>query len=543
MGCGTTTSRASPAGVVQPEVKPLGTNAPQSASAQQTTVGAQDAKAPTPAPVPPKPVCGGRSTRTDRFFESRSQYTYYTLEDSNTIRESLTIGVALEKYSIFFPIGVNAYKLADVLTAKHLDRIIEVAERDPLMGNHVEAIKTTVGNLKKSGVKQDTVIRSYTEDGLYNIFNQYIRYGHYTGIRLFREYLFCIKGSLIELGEPMTSKTTVYRGMRLEEKDLKRWENHVDQFALLSAFTSTSLNRETPERFMTQGGAGSFAVFISIELTDDIEQFNDYLSKFDFIEDCGVFYPTNIAKYSQYQSEEEVLFPPFYPFKVAKVVRASDGSRCDIKLIAPTRVCLSMSRIYWGKVRDFCGKVVQEEYTRKLCELVKRGLSDDLMFSIKHLRHTVRIGKKDIVTRKQLPEVMSAVNCKSLVKRFAFGKFCAVRMGRVRAWADRQRDPGYSGEPPEIPCRNCFASLFLYASPAVKLDRREDAEQRNCAVLYDPDCPVQVPDSAQSLYSVLCSNIIVADSSIDGKCMKLIAPALSRLESLKEFYISTRKVS
>lgn len=381
MGCGSaSTSRAFPAGEQPQQPEAVG---PIASPATKAAVPAKDTpaiKMSVETASPPKPIHAGRPTSTDRFFESRSQYTYYTLEDSNTIKESLTIGVGKDKYSVFYPIGVNSINLSEVLTKANLDRIVEVAEKDPLMGNHVSSIRKTVGGLETSGVSKETVIKSYTEDGLYTIFNQYIRYGQYTGIRLFREYLFCLKGSLIELGEPMTSKTTVYRGMRLEEKDLKRWEGHVDKFALLSAFTSTSLNRETPERFMTKAGMGAFPIFISIELTDDIDPFNDYLSKFAFIEDCGLFYPTNISKFSQYQNEEEVLFPPFYPFKVTNVNRAADGSRVDIKLLAPTHVCLSVNKIFWSKARDDSNKRAQEEYTRKLCELVSRGLSDDLMF-------------------------------------------------------------------------------------------------------------------------------------------------------------------
>lgn len=388
MGCGA--SRVNPGPGGKPSEPPVSNPA------------ATSTKAKGPQQVPAE----GGLREMSRFFETRSQHTYYTLKDSKTIKDSLTISIGNDYYSIFFPIGFNGVNIKAVLTDDKLASIVEMAGRDEQMKKLLPAITSTVDFLKTSKRGKEEVIRSYTEDGLYYIFNQYVRYGDYLGLKLFREYIFCLKGSLSELGVPMNSKITVYRGMAIPKSVIDQWAKGINDFGLFSAFTSTSKSRSSVENFI-RPKAEQCGVLMTIELTDSIQEFADYLAKFDFIEDCGVFYPTNIAKYSKYEVEEEVLFPPFYPFKVVSV--AEEGARWNIKLVVPTHVCLATNKEFQNKslkFNMFRGK--PEEYIKKLCELVRAGLSDDLCF-----------WQKNVVSLGLLPAVLSALESTQPMRRFA----------------------------------------------------------------------------------------------------------------------------
>ncbi len=397
MGCGTTTRSAAIDPVIAPSEKipPRDPSASAAASTQPPVVAATNA---------------GREM--SRFFETRTQHTYYTLADSETIKRSLTISVGKASYSVLFPVGFNSIDPEKVLTTEKLQEIVETAEKDPQMSEYRAGIRTTVASLIKEPKNKAAVIRSYTDDGLYYIFNQYVRYGDYSGFRLFREYIFCLKGSLIELGKPVTSQTTVYRGLSLPKEAIAVWKTSVGGFGLFSAFTSTSLSKDAVVHFMRDRPQQQ-KVLMTIELSGErLPEFCDYLDKFAFVEDCGVFYPTNISKYSKYAAEEEVLFPPFYPFKVESVgeeedLRGDPGAKiCHIKLVVPTHVCLSSHKDYWDKFRNAEYKPTPEEYVKKSCELVKAGLSDDLMFC-----------KHAIGDNKLLPQVLDSLTLP--LRRFA----------------------------------------------------------------------------------------------------------------------------
>lgn len=318
--------------------------------------------------------------RMAHFFETRSQRTFYTLKDAENLKAALKVSFNEDCYSVFFPIGFKSVNIKEFLTKELLDAIYDTALKDDLMKPYHTEIKERIKELK-ADLSQANILRSYTDNGLYKIFNQYIRYGEYVGLKLFREYLFCLKGAMVELGDPMVSKAILYRGLTLKKTELEQWEENKGNLALFSAFTSTSKIKSQAEGFKGVALPDEVKILLKIEVTDNFSEFKTFLKKFRFIEDCGIFYPTSIQNYSKYPAEEEVLFPAFYPFKIIDINHTPAGA--VIRLLTPARISLSNTKE--GMEKFWKGKGVENwllEYSRRTCQLVKAGLLDDAIFRI-----------------------------------------------------------------------------------------------------------------------------------------------------------------
>ena len=128
--------------------------------------------------------------------------------------------------------------------------------------------------------------------------------------------------------------------MSLSENDLKKWReaatsnDPTENFGLLPAFTSTTTDISIADYFINlergrlKNQNERKLVKLIMKLEENAEEFCEFLKKFDFIEGCGILYPADISQYSLYSNEKEVLFPPFYPFKIINVIDNSDGIIC-----------------------------------------------------------------------------------------------------------------------------------------------------------------------------------------------------------------------
>lgn len=328
--------------------------------------------------------------RLERFFSCRDQSTFFTLSKQETINNALTQMVGNEGCSIFFPIGFKGVDISEVLTNERLDKILEVAENDPKIAPSIEGVRYRVEELK--GQKSpESIIASYTGNGLYWFLNLYIRYGNFQSFKIFSEYLYCLKGAMIELGIPpsKTSMSTVYRGMSLSASDLKKWtdaanSDKTNQFGLFPCFTSTTLDEKVADGFINeerQKGTQRKLVKVYMEFTDNTEEFCDYLKKFDFIEDCGIIYPADISKYSLSPHEAEVLFPPFYPFKISRIEYKNELN-C-IYLVVPKQLCFTSSKDPFSKRWiSSTSENWAKEFIIKACDLALSGISMNLTFCI-----------------------------------------------------------------------------------------------------------------------------------------------------------------
>ncbi len=285
--------------------------------------------------------------RFQRFFEDRTEKSFYGLDDRELIISSLRMRSRTDEFTIFYPLGTRAVNLRGVLSEKVLRRIEEVATKET--SGDVKKRAVDVANTarylreeKELGMKE--VIRSYTMAGLYFMLNLYLRYGKTEGLELFKEYMFCLKGSMCELGTPITEKgTMVYRGLKWDHKFLEEYEKKKGEFVLLNGFVSTSLNRDVAVTFANNGGSGGESTLLEIRLVECDEGYVRFIKGFGFPEENGVLFPVNISEFSVYNSEQEVLFPPFYPMKIVDVGSETVAGRTYSKIVAETPNCVNIS--------------------------------------------------------------------------------------------------------------------------------------------------------------------------------------------------------
>ncbi len=280
-----------------------------------------------------------------RFFDEREQKTFYSIEDRETIVGSLSVKAEGDEFSIFYPLGMGAVALGEVLSPQTLDKIVAVATADPQLKQKLNPIAATVGFLKgKERLDMETVVRSYTMDGLYYMLNLYLRYGTSDSFNLFREYMFSLKGSMCELGKPVTSKgLKLYRGLRWDRKFLDEYKKRQGENVLLNAFVSTTQAKEVAMRFAKLGGKGDSSTLMEVRLVDFDDSFARFVSDFRFPEENGVFFPVDISAQSEFADESEVLFPPFYPVRVLEVSEEVINGETFDKIVVEAPYCVNIA--------------------------------------------------------------------------------------------------------------------------------------------------------------------------------------------------------
>lgn len=353
--------------------------------------------------------------RFQRFFDSRAEKSFYGLEDQKLIISSLRMKSRTDQFTIFYPLGTRAVNLKEVLNVPMLERIELVArgETNQDIAKRLEGIVATVEYLKGEptlGMKE--VIKSYTMPGVYFMLNLYLRYGKTEGLDLFREYMFCLKGSMCELGTPITEKgTVVYRGLKWDRKFLKEYEGKKGEYVLLNGFVSTSLTREVAVAFANNGGTGEESTLLEIRLVECDEGYIRFIKGFGFPEENGVFFPVNISEFSAYNSEKEVLFPPFYPMRIVNVCTESFEGKTYSKIMAETPSCVNIS----GKNRF---------------NNILKAQTTDVDWKKQYIDSMLRLGEKRIIDKLSLVNLdfLSYEGAFSRVIKLVGDGYCAQLM-------------------------------------------------------------------------------------------------------------------
>lgn len=313
-----------------------------------------------------------------RFFDNRTEKTFYTREDKDTIINSLKMMVENAAFSVFYPLGMKYVETDQRLNEAVLAKIDSVAKGDSKVSPHYKAIAGVIEYLRHNH-RMEHVIKSYTQEKLYYMLNLYLRFGNPEGLELFKEYMFCLKGSMCEKGLPVIEKDKkLYRGLRLPAGFLEKYREQKGKIVLLNGFTSTTTDPETAMRFMNMG-TNFAATLMELTLTDFDESFNSFIMEFGFPEENGVFFPVDIAKFSEYEGEKEVLFPPFYPIKILDIqtVAGDNGAPYNkIVISAPFCVNIAGTKVKdWRVTTDFDWKHV---YLESMLELAEKGIIDKL---------------------------------------------------------------------------------------------------------------------------------------------------------------------
>eukprot|EP01022_Parablepharisma_sp_SALTPOND_P025303 TRINITY_DN585_c0_g1_i2.p1 TRINITY_DN585_c0_g1~~TRINITY_DN585_c0_g1_i2.p1 ORF type:complete len:522 (-),score=68.21 TRINITY_DN585_c0_g1_i2:374-1939(-) len=311
-----------------------------------------------------------------RFYESRSEKTFYSQEDKDMIIESFKQEFGTDTFSVFYPLGMKLVNIKEMLTPKVFDEIEIAAKYDDELERDIELIKNVLDHLRKNN-NMENIIESYTMEKLYYMLNRYLRYGKAEGFKLFKEYTFCLKGSMCELGIPVIEKgKKLYRGLELSEKFLNEYVNNTGKIVLLNAFTSTSTSIEEATEF-----ARDNPTIFEITLVDLDEEFDKFITEFKFPEENGVFFPVDISEKSYFSKEKEVLFPPFYPMKIVKVCEVKINGKSYKKVIAeaPFSVCVAGKGWSNNFLKKFADNMEWNKiYLEKIAELIEKNVMDKL---------------------------------------------------------------------------------------------------------------------------------------------------------------------
>ncbi len=313
-----------------------------------------------------------------RFFEPKCENTFYYPKDKAIIINSMCVESLGDKFSVFYPLGIKTVDFGKKLDDGELNTIEKAVLSNPRLGElDKDNIRQVVEFLRKNR-SIEGVLRAYTMEGLYRIINSYLKTGDREQIKVFRNYLFCLKGAMCEMGEPVYkegSKIVVYRGLNMPEGMINEYKGNIGGKVLSSAFMTTTLNQKKAMTFAREGQQAG-ATILQINLVDFNQEFADFVAQFEFPEENGVYFPISIAKFSQEKDEEEVLFPPFYPLKIIEV---KVDSYCYITAEAPYYVNMAgksaISNMYKEMPRNADDA---KEYLNSLIKLVRQKLIDKI---------------------------------------------------------------------------------------------------------------------------------------------------------------------
>jgi hypothetical protein len=211
--------------------------------------------------------------------------------------------------------------------------------------------------------------------------NLYLRYGNEDGFKLFKEYMFCLKASICQLGEPIVGTgQKLYRGLTLSREFLEKYREKKEQIILLNAFTSTTLDKDKTIEFALRNKGENFVILEMTTVNFD-DSFAQFIADFGFPEENGVFFPADISKYSAFPSEKEVLFPPFYPMKILDVFNETADNKSYSKIVAETPYSVSVAgkdlvkKIFKGETQE---NEWNEAYVESLFDLIHKKVVDKL---------------------------------------------------------------------------------------------------------------------------------------------------------------------
>ena len=322
-----------------------------------------------------------------RFGEVFTERTFYTMDDYEFLMQNISlITSSHEGINIFYPLGFSAvYKeripaLKQELEKLQTDLVPIIMEKNMKEGKE---LKDRLNELLNQIITPENILSAYTKNGLYNKFNEYSRSGEGYKVAMFREFAFFLRGSMSHLGLPIIKPNTkVYRGFKLPLHFAHFWTQNKGKLILLPAYTSTSKKGSVAKSFikMLNVDQGERKIFMEIRFIDNQDIFLEQMEKLTKEEEVyqGLYHGVDIAKYSRYQKEEEVLLPPLYPLLIEDI----EQSRGTDKML--TVRCLAPLVLSFGQPRDMLcyhtGGVLGEEgelreaIVNKMIKLLKLGM-------------------------------------------------------------------------------------------------------------------------------------------------------------------------
>ena len=288
-----------------------------------------------------------------KFEEIFTEKTFYTMNDYDFLIKNISLLTSVhEGINIFYPLGYEAtffqryQALINELKILHKEVVPIIKQEDAKEGADME--KLLIELLRD--LIPATILKKYTDDGIYRTFNRFIRSGNPAKMKYVKEFALHLRGSMCLLGSPVTkTNIRVYRGLYLPIYFANFWADNLGKVVLLSQYTSTSAAEEKAKEFILEEpiGEGMRKVLMQIDLVSDQNIFLDLMKRFTQEEEIynGIYYPVDIKKYSVYEKEEEVLFPPLYPIIIQKITQSTSSDKMlTVQCIAPNVLSFGQSR-------------------------------------------------------------------------------------------------------------------------------------------------------------------------------------------------------
>ena len=287
-----------------------------------------------------------------KFEELFTEKTFYTMNDYDFLIKNISLLTsAHEGINIFYPLGYEAaffqryQALVNELKTLQTDVLPIIKQEDAEEGAYMEQILIEL----LSDLFPASILKKYTDDGIFRTFNRFIRSGNTAKMKYVKEFAFHLRGSMCLLGSPVTKAgIRVYRGLYLPIHFANFWAENIGKVVLLSQYTSTSaVEGEAKEFINREPIEGTRKVLMQIDLVSDQNIFLDLMKRFTEEKEIynGIYYPVDIKKYSVYEEEEEVLFPPLYPIIIQKITQSTNADKMlTVQCIAPNVLSFGQPR-------------------------------------------------------------------------------------------------------------------------------------------------------------------------------------------------------
>ena len=287
-----------------------------------------------------------------KFEEGFTEKTFYTMNDYDFLIKNISLLTsAHEGINIFYPLGYEAaffqryQDLVNELKTLQTDVLPSIKQEDAEEGANMEKLLIEL----LVDLIPATILKKYTDEGIYRTFNRFIRSGNPAKMKYVKEFALHLRGSMCLLGSPVTkTNIRVYRGLFLPIHFANFWADNLGKVVLLSQYTSTSaVEGEAKEFINREPIEGTRKVLMQIDLVSDQNIFLDLMKRFTEEKEIynGIYYPVDIKKYAVFEEEEEVLFPPLYPIIIQKITQSTDaGKMLTVQCIAPNVLSFGQPR-------------------------------------------------------------------------------------------------------------------------------------------------------------------------------------------------------
>lgn len=214
------------------------------------------------------------------------------------------------------------------------------------------------------------VLKAYTmESFLYHWLNELLRSEDWTQINVLTPYLVCLayifqhpeyvlkykraKSNKLLFGLIITNKLTLYRGTALTEQQLAHYDRKKTQYFSWNGITSTSRNRKEAKKFVAlsvQRAKPETKIGVLFIVHVDFSSQNDCEGMID------------VAPYSQFQAEEEIILAPATVFEILSYKIGKDGiHKISLKVQKKFDDSKKKRRITVSLLGAFQDKIIQKD--------------------------------------------------------------------------------------------------------------------------------------------------------------------------------------